>query len=310
MNENNQAISSYDYDAWGNPMNSTVSEISAYRYTGREYDDETGLQNFRARLYDSTLMRFYQVDPAEQFTSPYVYCGNNPITLIDPDSRNTEYFPEGDYVSEEDVSNSVDAIVKAFADTNIPISASDGKFSLANPELTNANIDYLTPDQSLFYDMMTNPHFTMRVGITNGLVGSIGFQNEPYRITVVKADQYVDNKYNRKTQQQTATGNVHMESMQAASRLSGQPLDQVFMHFTNECYEYSRAYPNRRWSRDEYQNIHNQILTLQTNTSAHRLQYRELYRHIMGTRPYIIYQWYDPESGTYGDQIRAKLRSK
>jgi len=65
MNENNQAISSYDYDALGNPMNSTVSEMSAYRYTGREYDDETGLHDFRARLYDSTLMRFYQVDPAE-----------------------------------------------------------------------------------------------------------------------------------------------------------------------------------------------------------------------------------------------------
>ena len=85
MNENNQAISSYDYDAWGNPMNSTVSEESAYRYTGREYDEETGLHNFRARLYDSTLMRFYQVDPAEQFASPYVYCGNNPISLQDKD---------------------------------------------------------------------------------------------------------------------------------------------------------------------------------------------------------------------------------
>ena len=83
MNENSQAISSYDYDAWGNPMNSTVSEESAYRYTGREYDDETGLHNFRARLYDSTLIRFYQVDPKEQFASPYVYCGNNPIMQLD-----------------------------------------------------------------------------------------------------------------------------------------------------------------------------------------------------------------------------------
>ncbi len=87
MNENNQAISSYDYDAWGNPMNSTVSEESAYRFTGREYDEETGLHNFRARLYDSTLMRFYQVDPAEQFASPYVYCGNNPISVYDPNGK-------------------------------------------------------------------------------------------------------------------------------------------------------------------------------------------------------------------------------
>ena len=91
MNENNQAISSYDYDAWGNPMNSTVSEESAYRYTGREYDDETCLHNFRARLYDSTLMRFYQVDPAEQFASPYVYCGNNPINMTDQDGNWAEH---------------------------------------------------------------------------------------------------------------------------------------------------------------------------------------------------------------------------
>lgn len=58
-------------------MNST--EESAYRYTGREYDDETDLHKSCARLYDSTLMRFYQVDPTEQFASPYVYCENNPI---------------------------------------------------------------------------------------------------------------------------------------------------------------------------------------------------------------------------------------
>ncbi|MCK9333012.1 MAG: RHS repeat-associated core domain-containing protein [Candidatus Cloacimonetes bacterium] len=62
-------------------MNST--EESAYRYTGREYDDETDLHKSCARLYDSTLMRFYQVDPAEQFASPYVYCGNNPIMQLD-----------------------------------------------------------------------------------------------------------------------------------------------------------------------------------------------------------------------------------
>jgi RHS repeat-associated protein len=54
---------------------------------GREYDDETGLHNFRARIYDSVLMRFYQVDPAEQFASPYIYCGDNPIQYVDPDGR-------------------------------------------------------------------------------------------------------------------------------------------------------------------------------------------------------------------------------
>ncbi len=30
-------------------------------------------------------MRFYETDPEEQFASPYAYCGNDPINLIDPD---------------------------------------------------------------------------------------------------------------------------------------------------------------------------------------------------------------------------------
>ncbi len=309
MNENNQAISSYDYDAWGNPMNSTVSEESAYRYTGREYDDETGLHNFRARLYDSTLMRFYQVDPAEQFASPYVYCGNNPITLIDPSGRNVEYFPVGDYVSDDDVSRSVNAIVAGYADTFLPITASNGQFSLANPDLTNANLDKLTPDQYLFYQVITNPHFTMRVGITNGLYFTCGFRDERFATTLVKADQYVNNTYNKKTNEQIATGYVHMDSMQAASRLSGQPLDQVFNHFVNESYLYSVSNPNKSWSRSRYLKAHEAALKLQTNQDAHSLKLKEILTYDNGAYlPVVRYWWYDQLSGLYSEPIDAKLK--
>ena len=308
MNENNQAISSYDYDAWGNPMNSTVSEESAYRYTGREYDDETGLHNFRARLYDSTLMRFYQVDPAEQFASPYVYCGNNPITLIDPSGRNVEYFPVGDYVSDDDVSRSVNAIVAGYADTFLPITASNGQFSLANPDLTNANLDKLTPDQYLFYQVITNPHFTMRVGITNGLYFTCGFRDERFATTLVKADQYVNNTYNKKTNEQIATGYVHMDSMQAASRLSGQPLDQVFNHFVNESYLYSVSNPNKSWSRSRYLKAHEAALKLQTNQDAHSLKLKEILTYDNGAYlPVVRYWWYDPLSGLYSEPSMQSL---
>jgi RHS repeat-associated protein len=56
----------------------------AYQYTGQEYDSELDLHNFRARFYDSDLMRFYAVDPMEEFASSYLFCGNNPIMFIDP----------------------------------------------------------------------------------------------------------------------------------------------------------------------------------------------------------------------------------
>jgi RHS repeat-associated protein len=149
MNENNQAISSYDYDAWGNPMNSTVSEESAYRYTGREYDDETGLHNFRARLYDSALMRFFQVDPAEQFASPYGYCGNNPIGLVDPDGNEVEY-----------VGN-----IKDLSDYYAPIYGFDTTTDLSTG-IVSWTAGYYTAasaEQQIYKDAVTDPNNLLRI---------------------------------------------------------------------------------------------------------------------------------------------------
>lgn len=64
-----------------------ASEESKYRFTGQEYDEETDLHNYKARFYDSMLMRFYTVDPAEEQASPYTYVANNPVMLVDPDGK-------------------------------------------------------------------------------------------------------------------------------------------------------------------------------------------------------------------------------
>jgi RHS repeat-associated protein len=71
------------------PFGKVVAEFGGadelrYRFTGYEYDKETGLYNASARLYDPSLKRFYSVDPQMQFYSPYLYCGNNPISVVDP----------------------------------------------------------------------------------------------------------------------------------------------------------------------------------------------------------------------------------
>ncbi len=80
-------VTSYYYDAFGNIMESSISEDISYQYTGQEFDEETGLHNFRARLYDSELMRFYAVDPQGQTPSPYLFCGNSPVMYTDPDGE-------------------------------------------------------------------------------------------------------------------------------------------------------------------------------------------------------------------------------
>ncbi|UII32247.1 HNH endonuclease [Fulvivirga ulvae] len=75
----------YDYDVLGNIVRQEEGFIpNVYRYTGQEYDAETGLHNYRARFYDSDLGRFYAVDPQGQFHSPYTGIANNPANFTDP----------------------------------------------------------------------------------------------------------------------------------------------------------------------------------------------------------------------------------
>src|SRR5262245_34948760 len=67
----------------------------SYLYTGQEFDPETHLYNYRMRLYDSTLRRFYAPDPKRQFASSYVYVGDEPTMMIDP----TGMFSFSDFLS-------------------------------------------------------------------------------------------------------------------------------------------------------------------------------------------------------------------
>jgi len=68
-------------------MRATINGDVRYRFTGQEYDSETGLYNFRARLYDDELGIFYAVDPAGQNFSPFSYAGNNPVIFVDENGR-------------------------------------------------------------------------------------------------------------------------------------------------------------------------------------------------------------------------------
>jgi RHS repeat-associated protein len=65
-----------------------------YTYNGKELVDDFGLNwyHYGARYYDPTLGRWHSIDPADEFYSPYVYCANNPVMLVDPDGRETKIF--------------------------------------------------------------------------------------------------------------------------------------------------------------------------------------------------------------------------
>jgi len=78
-------VEQYSYDVFGKP-NRTSSINNPYFFTGRQYDEETGLYYYRARYYDCVTGRFLQTDPVG-YTSGlnlYAYVQNNPISWIDP----------------------------------------------------------------------------------------------------------------------------------------------------------------------------------------------------------------------------------
>jgi RHS repeat-associated protein len=76
------------YDSFGQVSEKTNSTYSfLYGYTGREIDEETDLNFYRARYYDSSIGRFITQDPIgfnAGDTNLYRYVNNNPINLIDP----------------------------------------------------------------------------------------------------------------------------------------------------------------------------------------------------------------------------------
>lgn len=73
-------------NSWGTP-HSLVD--NPFLFTGREFDEETGIYNYRARYYDSAEGRFLQRDPSEKETGEnlYAYTADNPVNQTDPSGR-------------------------------------------------------------------------------------------------------------------------------------------------------------------------------------------------------------------------------
>ncbi len=85
-----QILNDYEYDSFGNIKTANETVTNNFKYTGEQYDEETGLIYLRNRYYDPEVGRFITKDPfpgyvsAPQTVNPYPYVGNNPVNQIDP----------------------------------------------------------------------------------------------------------------------------------------------------------------------------------------------------------------------------------
>jgi RHS repeat-associated protein len=90
FNSSGVMTDTYDYDAFGNLINSTGSTPNVYLFAGEAYDAALGLYYNRARYLNTTMDRFWSMDSYEgDSESPlslhkYLYVSASPVNRIDP----------------------------------------------------------------------------------------------------------------------------------------------------------------------------------------------------------------------------------
>lgn len=90
-NDAGLVVNEYSYDSYGNPETAVDTLKQPFRFTGREYDSETGLFHYRARAFDPQTGRFLQEDPIwfeAGDLNVYRYVWNNPTNWTDPSGLN------------------------------------------------------------------------------------------------------------------------------------------------------------------------------------------------------------------------------
>src|SRR5574344_1630402 len=104
-NDNGQVTQTLNYLPYGEDwvdlqyfdLMPAESNLGVYKFNGKEKDAESGYNYYGARYYDSEKISWLSVDPmSDKYPnlSPYVYCADNPVKLIDPDGK--EIDPESD----------------------------------------------------------------------------------------------------------------------------------------------------------------------------------------------------------------------
>lgn len=87
LDNNGTIVNTQEYYPFGETSFGSYGK-KRYQYVGKERDEESGLYYYGARYYAPWTCRFISCDPKAAETpqqSPYNYCHNNPVNLIDPD---------------------------------------------------------------------------------------------------------------------------------------------------------------------------------------------------------------------------------
>ena len=94
VNQSGSVVQVNDYTPFGVSMYTPFAQTmnQRYKYNGKELERVNGLDmyDYGARLYDAPLATWHNMDElCEEHPelSPFVYCDDDPVNMIDPDGR-------------------------------------------------------------------------------------------------------------------------------------------------------------------------------------------------------------------------------
>ena len=133
LDDQAQIISYEEYTPYGSTsyqaVRSQTETPKRYRYTGKERDEESGLDYHGARYYAPWLGRWTNTDAIKDSLYLYQYAENNPIVLIDTNGLwPKKYPPEISYLSLWERAKSLwrkTAVIRYLAKIKTPLPAAD-----------------------------------------------------------------------------------------------------------------------------------------------------------------------------------------
>ena len=171
----------------------TNASEQPWKYNGKEFVEMHGLDEYdsKARWYYPAVCRTTTMDPlAERYysTSPYAWCGNNPVRFVDPDGmkiviRDSVSDTEIEYESGEEYIGDNDYIVKVYSDLD--------ELKQDHPEVA-AMIEELVDSEKTHYIESTlgyNYHkATYSQSKDNHTLKKTSIKYSPYRYTTANDD--------------------------------------------------------------------------------------------------------------------------